>query len=136
MHLKLETVYSDFTKASSSRTAYHSSEAVGTKPYNCGSCHTTGWRDVGDGGVKQDGQPGMHGSFSEAGVHCEACHGPASRHTQSLSADDITIDTTSSLCGSCHVRGDINTIPASGGYIKHHEQYNKMLSAGQVEESV
>jgi hypothetical protein len=111
-------------------TAYHSSEAVGTKPYNCGSCHTTGWRDVGDGGVNQNGQPGMHGSFSEAGVHCEACHGPASRHTQSMSADDITIDTTSSLCGSCHVRGDINTIPASGGYIKHHEQYNEMLSAG------
>jgi len=30
------------------------------------------------------------------------------------------------ICGECHVRGSITDIPASGGFIKHHEQWNEM----------
>jgi len=111
---------------------YHSDEAVGTKPYNCGACHTTGWVAVGSGGVSQDGQPGMHGSFAAPGVHCEACHGPGSRHAATMSASDIIRDDSSALCGQCHIRGASDMIPASGGFIRHHEQYNEILSAGHA----
>jgi len=118
---------------------YHSDEAVGTKPYDCGRCHTTGWVAVGDGGVNQDGQPGMHGSFAAPGVHCEECHGPGSRHIAAAmsggnAAAEIIrdLDSDAQTCGRCHIRGDSATIPASGGFIKHHEQYNEILSAGHA----
>jgi hypothetical protein len=32
------------------------------------------------------------------------------------------------FCGRCHVRGDIDTIPAGGGFVRHHEQYNELLA--------
>ena len=39
----------------------------------------------------------------------------------------MVVDTESESCGACHNRGGINsTIPASGGFIRHHEQYNEM----------
>lgn len=111
---------------------YHANEAVGTKPYNCGSCHTTGWVAVGQGGVHQDGLPGMHGSFTEPGIGCEACHGPGGRHVATLAKTEIVRDRSSALCGRCHIRGPSDAIPASGGFIRHHEQYNEMLSAGHA----
>lgn len=119
-----------YNLANGSWVAYHASDPVGTKPYNCGSCHTTGWVSIEDGGVHQDGLPGMWGSFAEPGIGCEACHGPGGRHVATLSKTEIVKDTSSALCGKCHVRGDPATIPASGGFIRHHEQYNEMLSAG------
>ncbi len=103
---------------------YHAGEV--DKPYNCGKCHTTGWiadedhatdNDLSD---NQDGLPGMHGTFEAGGVECEACHGPGF---------EMEIDRSSELCGSCHIRGDKNTIPAKGGFIRHHEQYNEILAS-------
>jgi len=35
-------------------------------------------------------------------VQCENCHGPASNHTASMNAADITIDYTADNCGKCH----------------------------------
>jgi hypothetical protein len=103
---------------------YHPGE---TKPYDCGSCHTTGWvadddadtdNDLSD---NQDGLPGIHGTFAFGGVQCEACHGPGGHSTP--------VDRSSELCGQCHIRGASDTIPASGGFIRHHEQYNEQLAS-------
>jgi len=107
---------------------YEASTPPGTKIYDCGSCHTTGWDETG----QQDNLPGMGGSFAEPGVKCEVCHGPGSRHIETESAVDIIRNTNSSLCGECHTRNSENLIAASGGYIQHHEQYDEMRSAGHV----
>ena len=112
---------------------YHADEEPGTKIYNCGKCHTTGWISVADGGEKQDGLPGMDGEFFAGGIQCEACHGMGSDHRSSRSPDDIIIDTSSEACGSCHYRNEDHTIAASGGFIKHHEQYDEMISAKHQE---
>jgi hypothetical protein len=94
-------------------------------PYNCGACHTTGWvadTDAATDGTledNQDGLPGIHGTFAFGGVHCEACHGPG---------DEMSVNTSAEFCGTCHFRGALNTIPASGGFIRHHEQYNEHLA--------
>jgi hypothetical protein len=36
---------------------------------------------------------------------------------------------TAEDCGQCHVRGDPLVIPASGGFIRRHEQYNELLAS-------
>ncbi len=110
-------------------SGYHSSEALGTKKYNCGRCHTTGWTlsDDGDPTNNQDQLEGLVGTFSEPGIHCEACHGPASDHMMTMSADDIVVDSSSELCGNCHYRDSQNRIEYKGGFIRHHEQYDEML---------
>ena len=104
---------------------YHADEPNGTKPYDCGNCHTTGYEKEGN----QDGLPGMIGTWSEPGVGCEACHGPGAEHIKTADPTKIKIDDSAALCGSCHIRGDKETIPAKGGYIRHHEQYNELLAS-------
>lgn len=114
---------------------YHADEDPGTKKYDCGRCHTTGWKSVADGGTPQDGLPGMDGEFFAGGIHCEQCHGMGSDHARSMSKDDITKNRESTECGKCHYRNEDHTIAASGGFIKHHEQYDEMISAGHAEVS-
>ena len=109
---------------------YHSDEAPGTKPYNCGTCHTTGWQTLEEnGGVHQDGLEGMAGTFAAPGIECEACHGPASDHVGGPSKDNIVKDTSKELCGSCHFRDSEHRIATSGGLIRHHEQYDELINS-------
>ena len=104
---------------------YHPGEE---KPYNCGSCHTTGYSAEGN----QLGLEGLVGTWALEGVQCEACHGPGSEHAAAADPTLIKIDTSSAMCGQCHIRGDADTIPASGGFIRHHEQYNEILQSPHV----
>lgn len=108
-------------------TDYHAGEL---KPYDCGSCHTTGWLDSDDDDAtnNQDGLTGFLGTFEEQGVGCEQCHGPGVDHVSS--GADVIMDASDDLCGTCHQRGGANaTIPASGGFIRHHEQYNEFANS-------
>ncbi len=103
---------------------YHPGEK--NKPYNCGRCHTTGYSKEG----KQDGLPGMVGTWTEPGVGCEACHGPGGAHVSAGGKKElIKINKDKAMCGQCHIRGKADTIPASKGFIRHHEQYNEMLAS-------
>jgi hypothetical protein len=125
---------------------YHAGEV--DKPYNCGDCHTTGWipdetPEDDDYSNNQDGLPGMWGTFFAGGVHCEECHGPGTDFGPGMQIDtsrpegtDPTV-MTGAFCGRCHQRYDDgvmpsiedNYIPASGGFIRHHEQYNTFLAS-------
>ena len=108
---------------------YHAGEV--DKPYDCGTCHTTNWvanENPEDLNGNQDGLPGMWGKFDAGGVHCEQCHGNGLSFSEGMQVDD-----SAEMCGNCHFRGsppgsEVNTIPASGGFIKHHEQYNEHLA--------
>jgi formate-dependent nitrite reductase cytochrome c552 subunit len=47
----------------------------------------------------------------------------------------IKVDRSPAACGKCHIRGTAEKIPASKGFIRHHEQYNEYLAgphAGKV----
>lgn len=112
-----------------SQVAYHGSDPMGTKKYDCGRCHTTGWKHVDDGGSPKDGLEGMAGYFFAGGVHCEECHGMGSVHAVTKSTSDISIDNSSEYCGSCHYRNEDHSIAAKGGFIKHHEQYDEWLTS-------
>lgn len=109
--------------------AYHLGQDT---PYNydCFKCHTTGPDPSGSwNGVPTDSL----GTFSEPGIRCEGCHGPGSEHVSNPTgihppnAGDIL---KFERCGDCHQRGGAtNAIPASGGYIRHHEQINEMKAS-------
>jgi hypothetical protein len=109
--------------------AYNATDTA-RKPYDCGACHTTGWQTFAEnGGVNQDGLPGIAGTWEETGIQCEECHAAGATHVATQDPSDMTIDNSAALCGKCHIRGDQATIPASGGYIRHHEQYNELLAS-------
>lgn len=105
---------------------YHFSDPTGTKKYNCGKCHTTGWVASDDEIAEnnQDGLEGLVGTFFAGGVHCEACHGMGSQHAFSQNIG-MTVDVSSDLCGRCHMRNAEHHIAASGGFIQHHEQFDE-----------
>ncbi len=103
---------------------YHAGEEG--KPYDCGACHTTGWKadkdpdTDGDLSDNQDGRPGIHGTFALGGVQCEACHGPG--YT-------MEVDETTAFCATCHSREPANKVQASDGYVRHQQQYNELLTS-------
>ena len=107
---------------------YHTNDEPGTKPYDCGRCHTTGWSDEGH----QNDLPGMHGTFFAGGVHCEQCHGEGDDHVNDPTNVDMIVDPSSEACGQCHTRNAENHIAASGGFIRHHEQYDEWLHSPHV----
>lgn len=104
--------------------------SVLNKPYDCGSCHTTGY-DA-DPSVHQGDLPGIVGSWALPGVQCEECHGPGSVHAQSPKDHPMNVDRSSDMCGKCHARGTPYKIPAEGGFVQNYEQYNEILSTSKA----
>lgn len=97
-------------------------------PYNCGSCHTTGYSPFGN----QDDLPGLVGTWEEPGVKCEACHGPGSLHVADPRGYALKINRDSEECGACHRRGNVETVDASDGFIQHHEQYEELFQGKHI----
>ncbi|NJD75558.1 MAG: ammonia-forming cytochrome c nitrite reductase subunit c552 [Candidatus Methanoperedens sp.] len=62
------------------------------RQYTCGGCHTTGYNASGN----QSGLPGIVGTWSEPGIACERCHGPAGNGHQ------VKVDVSEQLCLQCH----------------------------------
>jgi hypothetical protein len=119
--------------------------------YSCFKCHTTGGDTL---GTWLPNVPGL-GTFSEGGVGCEACHGPGSAHIAAPSASNIdrvyeqahqdnsigglsidgvvktpdgSGDDVTFMCGTCHNRSYTDPINSSGGFIKHHEQWDEFIA--------
>lgn len=108
----------------SSDWVQYNSGVVGLK-YTCGNCHTTGYRASGN----QDGLKGIVGQWAEAGIQCEACHGPGSNHVANPYGSALKIDRDAEACGECHRRGDVTAVDAKGGFIEHHEQYEELYQS-------
>lgn len=102
--------------------AYHAGEE---RPYNCGSCHTTGYNPEGN----QDGLPGLIGTWAEDGINCEECHGPGSLHADNPRGVAMKVNRDAAECGDCHRRGAVEAVNASGGFIQHHEQYEELFQS-------
>ena len=114
----------------------------GKRPYNynCFVCHTTGPRPDDPDGLFAD-LPGLEGgSWFEAGVGCEACHGPSSFHVPALGGavgnKPPQLDGFQT-CYFCHARAQnemsewrartVNDVPT--GFIRHREQGDMMLAS-------
>jgi hypothetical protein len=118
-----------YNLADGSWVAYHKGEDK-KYDYSCFQCHTTAPTAEGSwNGVPEDSM----GVFGEPGVRCEGCHGPGSDHVANPSGVKPPIqdvDLSKNRCVECHQRGSAtNAIPASGGYVRHHEQGNTMAAS-------
>ena len=94
---------------------YHAGEP--NLPYTCGECHTTGYVPEGN----QEGLPGLIGTWNEAAVGCEACHGAGGNHVNDPYQVDMVVERDRSLCESCHSAGTSEPIPTANGFIAHPE---------------
>ena len=73
--------------------------------YDCFRCHVTGGESLADnGGRRQENRPGVGGTWAEAGVQCEACHGPGSVHVASPQTVGLEVDGSATACAECHAR--------------------------------
>ena len=100
---------------------YHPGEK--NKKYDCGKCHTTGYNTTTG---SHSGLEGIVGNWAYPGVHCEQCHGKGKEHAATGDKTKININRSNLLCGSCHIRGAKEKIPAKGGFIQHHETFNEL----------
>lgn len=109
------------------------SGAVASTPYryDCFRCHTTGPQSLAEnGGVRQENRPGIEGTWAEAGVQCEACHGPGSLHVQSPEAGYISIDGSIAFCGGCHGdAADAAALPVADGFLAGNRQWAEVLAS-------
>ncbi len=82
----------------------------------------------------QENREGILGTFVEAGVQCESCHGPGSKHPPAPGRRDLFVDATGSQsCNVCHSVpfGTAETgIPASDGFVVPQAQHQELLSSG------
>ena len=106
--------------------AYHSGEEK--LPYDCGSCHTTGYSSDGN----QDNLPGVVGTWSQPGVRCEACHGPGSLHIKNPRGIVMKIDRDSEACGSCHSRENAENLHAQNNFLQNNQQYNEVFQGKHI----
>jgi hypothetical protein len=116
--------------------------APGTGPYSysCYKCHTTGPSPTKTPAF--DPYPGIEGSWAEAGVGCEACHGPGSTHIVNPIGVNMPTDGYAT-CNNCHARDRGTTfawnyrvewLPATyqsinTGFIRHREQGDMMFAS-------
>ncbi|PKL83736.1 MAG: hypothetical protein CVV24_03570 [Ignavibacteriae bacterium HGW-Ignavibacteriae-3] len=110
--------------------------------YSCYKCHTTGASKTKT--TEFNMYPGIEGSWAEAGIGCEGCHGPAKSHTSNISNKPPKEGLNS--CNNCHARDrnegtttytwdkrvewqarTVGTI--STGFIRHREQGDMLLAS-------
>jgi hypothetical protein len=111
----------------------YADQAAAPPPYthDCFRCHTTGpvMQSLDDPRF-QENRPGILGTWAEAGVQCEACHGPGSNHAPNPSARDLFVDRSASACGQCHSRNNLDAIEAVDGFILNYQQQNELRASG------
>lgn len=89
-------------------------------PYDCGPCHTTGYEPEG----RQEGLPGISGTWALDGVQCESCHGPGASHARTGSAADIRDGGQG--CGTCHGRPSPHGIPLEGVFLAPYTEVDQL----------
>jgi hypothetical protein len=100
--------------------AFHADEQLSM---DCGSCHTTGYSQRGN----QDDLAGIVGTWSEAGVQCESCHGPGSLHAEYPRSFSPAVERDAAACTSCHEQGVPSDVATVDGFISHHDSYENLF---------
>lgn len=101
--------------------------------FECIRCHTTGPVErTADNPQSQGGREGIQGTWAEANVTCEACHGPGSNHVPNPQLRNIFVDSSADTCARCHAPNpdDQEQIPVVDGYLSANAQYSELRASG------
>lgn len=103
--------------------------------FECFRCHTTGPMMQNPAAPTfQQNRPGIPGGWAEAGVQCEACHGPGSNHVNNPQARNLFVDPTGDqTCNQCHSRDfdpDSREILAADGFILPYQAHTELRASG------
>ncbi len=91
--------------------------------FACLRCHVTGGASfLENGGRRQDSRPGVGATWVQAGVQCEACHGPGGEHVPAPEAGNIAVDGSTAACARCHALGDGDVLLAKDGFVAGFQQ--------------
>jgi predicted CXXCH cytochrome family protein len=103
-------------------SSYHAGQPELT--FTCGDCHATGFNNGGN----QDDLPGIAGTWAQAGVRCERCHGAGSLHANNPKAVRMLVERDSAFCEDCHTYKDIRpeALEIANGFIQHGDQYGDL----------
>jgi hypothetical protein len=103
--------------------------------YECLRCHVTGGLDLANSsGQSQDGRPGIEGTWKEAGVQCEACHGPGAVHVGDPTGGHLIVDGSSDGCASCHANPDPQMqLAVEDGYLIGYQQVGELAASPHAE---
>ncbi len=103
-------------------SSYHAGQA--DLSFTCGACHATGY----DNGGNQGDLPGIIGTWAQAGVRCERCHGPGSLHASNPKQNRMLVERDPSLCQECHTYKDVHPaeLKVANGFIQHGDQYGDL----------
>ncbi|MFZ6029534.1 MAG: multiheme c-type cytochrome, partial [Chloroflexota bacterium] len=110
-------------KSNAGWAGFHTGEE--TLLNDCGSCHATGYTTW-PGSPNPEALPGVTGTWAEAGVQCEACHGPGSLHAANPTLVQPQIERESAACNQCH-QLDSHAVTAAGGFIQHQDRYGDLF---------
>lgn len=104
-------------------------------PHEVNRRFTTGARPPQSmGPLSQDNRPGIGGTWVEAGVQCEACHGPGSNHVPRPAARDLFVDSSGAQsCRNCHSGSpglEEGAIPARNGFISARSEWVELKASG------
>lgn len=84
--------------------------------------------------LSQENRVGIQGEFVEAGVQCEACHGPGSKHPPTPHPRTLFVDSQGAVtCNACHsvpYGSESTTIPVEDGFIVPKAQHQELLASG------
>lgn len=109
-------------------TAYHAGE---TRLMDCGACHTTGYQAQGhqDNAASSMRMEGVVGTWAYAGIQCEACHGPGSRHAADPPGVQMVVDRSPQLCGHCHQQGSLTQMQAQDGFALGGQEFTELYNS-------
>lgn len=115
--------------ADGSRVPYHMGEDIAFD-YTCFRCHTTAPDEAGSW---NGNDPDALGTFLDAGVTCEACHGPGSDHAASPgSVKPPNVGEVRGLvvCQGCHSRDEsLEIVQAADGFIRNQQQAAEFMAS-------
>lgn len=84
--------------------------------------------------LSQENRVGIRGEFVEAGVQCEACHGPGSKHPPAPEPRTLFVDSQGTqTCNACHsvpYGSESATISVADGFIAPQSQHQELLASG------
>lgn len=98
--------------------------------FDCFRCHVTGAESIeSSGGRRQDNRPGIGGTWHDAGVQCEACHGPGSLHIPTPQLGNLRVDGSAGACGECHASGlGLDALAVDRGLLAANQQSAELLA--------